>query len=201
VNTVSAHSLGPDNRSSVLTGYRSETTNHSVVVVAIAIHTVIGEERSDESLTALLRVALDSAVSDLVAAASPSAVLERSHAWAVQAACYASAAVARVDGDRVTVARAGLAQVASVDAAPTVLLAPDVLNLAVRPPMLASALGAPALRPPSDVTAHARTTVLVVGGDVPSDPQLIPPGPVAAPDHPGRGGIVITLSSEVSVPR
>jgi len=202
VDIVSAWSLGPANRSSVLAGYRAEVTAWSGGTAVIAMHTVVGDERSDEHLAWLLNTALDGVFGDLRRGVRPAMALGRAHSWAGREGCHLSAVACQLDGRAMTVARAGLAQVNTASPEPGLLLAPEVLPIDIRPPILASALGAvTAAQPPSDIVTPSRHVLLIVGGDVgPNDLAHLHGLRPVGMQPTTRGGIAVELRGSPGVP-
>jgi hypothetical protein len=192
VDPISARTLGPGNRPSVLAGFRvSAGVGAGQAVLVLAVHAVLGEDQDDAYLAGSLRGLLDSGAAALNAATPPAEVLRSLHASALPTGRYYSGAVARVDGDTVTVARTGLAQVTTFEPGPTVRLAAEVLHPEADPPVLTAALGAPRPPTPQELLLRTPHALILVGGTV--APDAVPGLPAAAHDPTGRGGIAVEL--------
>lgn len=188
---VSGDVFGPVDAPEVLAGYRSLAGTNGFIVIGVAVHVDFADDRSDADLIRVLSDLLTASQLTTDDPREPEVVLNSLHDSARKADVYASAAVAAVAADRVTVARAGRAALnlgRGLDAETMLAEQTDSQS-----GLLTNPLGSLRYDPPGELSVepHPNRYRLTVGTphtevdetDLPTAPPL--------PDR--RGGLLIVL--------
>ncbi|MGI8310054.1 hypothetical protein [Saccharopolyspora hattusasensis] len=191
-----ALSLGSPESSSVLTGYRTESSSDSLFAAVVSLHLDMAEELPDEQLTSLLQNVLLAVPTAGALSSTPSAILQAMHHAALDSGRYFSAAVARRDTWRIDVTRCGLASLLREEMSHgQMLLAPEFLQGDDAPEVLDNALGISWFKLSHDYGAAVGARYFIVVGTKPDSGLPLASKGLPVADHfpRQRGGMALVI--------